>query len=204
MACMAKQKSILELIHPPMAAPRKCELTDDGVDIAGIHESLSVESGEYRTIDITNAMLENFTALNVTCYQAAVIRAKSTKANMTGVQLPDAHVKDAVFTKCRINLSNFRKVSFERCAFIDCDLTEADFAGAQLTNVLFEDCIVAEADFSNAFCRRVEFNRTNLSSIKGIAGLKGATITQQNMIELAPLLSSEAGIHIFDSEQNDH
>lgn len=193
---MAKQKSILALIHPPMTAPKKYELSNDEVDIAGISESLSVESGEYRTFDITNAVLENFAALNVICYQAAIIRTKFTKANMTGIQLPDAHIKDVVFKQCRINLSNFRKVNFERCAFIECDLAEADFAGAQLTNVRFEECVLSQADFSNTFCKRVEFSETNLSSIKGIAGLKGAIISEQNLIQIAPLLANNFGISV--------
>lgn len=191
---MSNQKSIVAMIHKPMDAVRKIEITSDAIDLVGEISSLVVDAGEYRSLDMMNAKLSQCSAMNVISYRASLIRCSFTKCRLTGLQLPDAHIKDAVFEDCLLELSNFRNVQFERCHFKNCDLREADFAGSNLKNVLFENCEFAGVDFSNASCARVEFEETNLSEIKGISGLKGATMTEQNLIEIAPLLAREWGI----------
>lgn len=191
---MIDEKSILQRIHPPMLVDEKCEITSDEIDVAGKLSSVVIDAGEYRSFEVMNAELTDFSAPNVICYRASLLRSIFMKGQLTGLQVPDAHIKDVVFSNCRINLSNFRKTTFERCAFIECDLREADFAGAQLKSIHFENCEIAGADLSNTQCKRVEFHHTNLSDLKGISGLQGATISESNLIEIAPLLAHELGI----------
>lgn len=194
---VAKQKSIIEMIHKPKPAATRCEVTDDEVDVAGTIDTLTVEAGEYRAFDIADALLSNLIALNTASYRASVIRTRFINANMTGIQLPGSHIKDVMFDGCRLNLSNIKQTTFERCLFVNCDLSESDFAGSELKNVLLESCKAdISINFSNCKCERVEFSDTNLGTIKGFSGLRGATITEQNLIELAPLLANEFGLLI--------
>lgn len=197
---MTNKKSILDTIHPPMPASTKSEVTSSEVDLAGEITSLVIKAGEYHSFDIINATLVDFSALNVTCYRASLLRCSFTRAQLTGLQLPGSHIKDTLFRGCRVNLSNFRNAVFERCLFTDCDLREADFSGAQFTNVRFENCEMAGAEFSNTRCKNAEFDTTNLSGIRGVRGLGGAVITEQNLIEIGPLLARELDIALENTE----
>ena len=86
----------------------------------------------------------------------------------------------------------------ERCIFRSCDLRSADFGMSKFCNVLFEDCQLTHADFSNVKNSRLEFIDCDLSQINGINGLRGASISSQNLIELSYLFAQELNINVLD------
>jgi uncharacterized protein YjbI with pentapeptide repeats len=192
-----KRKPIAELIHKARFGEVKCEINGEGIETSGAHQLVTITAGRYQSFDIADATIQELHAPNILSYRGSIIRSHIHKGQLTGLQLPEAHITDVVFNNCRLNLANFRKVKFERCIFTACDLTEADFSDANMHNALFENCQIDLAEFSNVQCKRVEFLNTNLSQIKGVGGLSGSAITEENLIEIAPLLAASHGIHLI-------
>ncbi len=192
-----KRKPIAELIHKARFGEVKCEINGEGVEISGAHRLITITAGKYPFFDLADAIIQELRAPNILCYRGSIIRSCISKGRLTGIQLPDAHITDVVFKNCLLNLANFRKAKFERCIFIDCDLTETDFSNANIHNTLFENCQIDLVEFSNVQCKRVEFLNTNLSQIRGVSGLSGSAITEENLIEIAPLLAASHGIHLI-------
>jgi len=189
---MNTPKTIPQLIHPPrLDNPEPCEEVEvDFVELKAINKDLLlIEPVTYRYIDFSDCLLTNLSANNVVSFRSNTLRCVFKTCTLTGLQLPEGSFKDVVFEDCRLNLANFRNTTFERCIFRSCDLNEADFAAAKCVNVLFEDCQLIQTDFSNLSSTRLEFNGVSLSDIKGVGGLKGATLSQQNVAEIAPLLA---------------
>lgn len=75
-------------------------------------------------------------------------------------------------------------------------LRQADFSNAKLSHVVFRSCELESANFVLADCSHVDVSTENLAECKGITGLKGATISELQLIQLAPLFASELGFHI--------
>ena len=89
-----------------------------------------------------------------------------------------------------------------------------DLSGAKLSGVVFEACTIGELELAEADLRRVRFEASSidildaasarftdvdlsgakLRTIGGVASLKGATISTEQLIDVAPLLAGHLGI----------
>ena len=65
---------------------------------------------------------------------------------------------------------------------------------AQLKHVEFVDCDIEDVEFSGARLTDVDLTRSRLISIKGLAGLKGARITSEQLVALVPYVAQEIGL----------
>jgi uncharacterized protein YjbI with pentapeptide repeats len=196
---MKATKTILELVDEPRSDIDEVllEVADEYIEVkAASDATLQLAPGKYRYIDLSDAKIKDSLFNNVATFRSTVVRCIFSKTQMTGLQLPEGNFKHVVFKNCRMNLTNFRSSTFLNCVFEDCDLTEADLGGSSLTNVLFLNCQLAQADFSNCKNKRLEFEGCALSAINGINGLRGAAISNQNLIEIAALLAQDMNITV--------
>lgn len=80
--------------------------------------------------------------------------------------------------------------------FEDCMLDDVDFYGATLKNVEFIGCTIHKITFDAAKMRNVDLSKSTIGKMQGIASLKGATISYDQLIQLAPYFAAEAGIKV--------
>ena len=91
-----------------------------------------------------------------------------------------------------------------------------DLNGAKVSNTVIEDCVIGELELAEADLRRVRFpgssigilgssgarltdvdlSGARLRTIGSIAGLRGATLSADQLIDLAPLLAAHVGIRL--------
>lgn len=128
--------------------------------------------------------------------KAAWLRVVVKDSRLTGADFGEATFEDCVFENAKIDESGFRFATFKRVRFENCVLRNADFSSAKLTNVSFSGCDLEGTNFDNASCKSVNLRGENLSAIKGIHGLKGATISSEQLIQLAPILAAELGLDV--------
>ena len=103
-----------------------------------------------------------------------------------------------MFVDCRLDLASFRHSVLERVAFRDCRLEEADFYGATLRSVSFERCVLVRATFSNAGFERCELRDCELEGLVGVERLAGIRMPLADVIQIAGLLATAAGIQVVD------
>jgi uncharacterized protein YjbI with pentapeptide repeats len=125
-------------------------------------------------------------------------RMEFHRVRLTGAQLGEGSLIDVTFADCRVDLTTFRFVKFQRVVFRDCRLEEADFYGAQLTDVLFERCDLRGATFASAKAARVDLRGCRLEGASGIEALKGARMPWNDVLANAPLFAAAIGIEILD------
>lgn len=107
-----------------------------------------------------------------------------TKARMV-------HIDD-----CRLGYVNLRgaeliDVTFTGCAIGDLDLTGADVDRLALTGCRIDHLILGGGSLRDVDLRGAEFHE-----ITGIDALRGATVSPEQLHELAPLLAQHLGIEI--------
>ena len=102
------------------------------------------------------------------------------------------------FEGCKIEFLNLRGATLRDVEFVDCQLVEADFAEAKLTQVSFEGCRLVSPDFTKGTFKDVDLTGADLAGPRGVAGLRGATVSALQLIDLGPALADELGIKVAD------
>lgn len=193
------QEDLEKLIRRPACESTYKNEVDESVEYQAVRSTSDYFTPKkYKFIEIYDSKLIRLRANNIETFRGNLIKCEFEKCEFTGLQLPNAQVKDVVFTNCRMNLANFRQVKFERCLFVECDLNETDFAASTFTKTGFVECSLEKTEFSNCQNKQLFFDNCSLSSIRGISGLKNATVSQQNLIEIAPLVIADYGINVTE------
>jgi uncharacterized protein YjbI with pentapeptide repeats len=102
------------------------------------------------------------------------------------------------FEGCKIEFLNLRGATLLDVEFVDCQLVEADFGEAKLTRVSFEGCRLVSPDFTKGVFKDVDLTGADLAGPRGVAGLRGATVSALQLIDLGPALADELGLKIAD------
>ena len=92
------------------------------------------------------------------------------------VNLAGARLDDVVFEECEIGGLDARSAQMRSIAFVDCTMDELNVAGASLSKV----------DLSGA----------RLRSLVGVESLRGAIVSHEQLVDLAPLLAAQVGLEV--------
>jgi len=144
-------------------------------------EDVEISGGQLGGLNLTGSLLR---------------RIHITRARMSGIVLAETEIKDLTIEDAKLDLANFRFAKLSRVQFVRCQLIDADFGSAHLVDVDFTNCDLTSADFSGAILKSVDLRSSVVQQIKGIGGLKGATINYDQMITLVPELAAGLGIEV--------
>jgi uncharacterized protein YjbI with pentapeptide repeats len=157
-----------------------------------------LEAGRLASPWMTDVVAARVDGANARLRGAEWERVRFVACRMTGIDLPEADLRDVVFQGCKLNLANFRSARMERVAFDDCVLDEADFAGAAIADARFAGSQLRRVPFDGARLLRADFRGAELIPFGDAAALRGAIIDRVQLIDLARPLAESAGIVIAD------
>jgi uncharacterized protein YjbI with pentapeptide repeats len=119
-------------------------------------------------------------------------------ARLGAVQLFGAELRRVRFEGCKIEFLNLRGATLVDVQLVDCQLVEPDLAEATLAQVSFEGSRVVSPELGRARMTDVDLSAADLVAPRGLAGLRGATISPLQLIDLGPALAAELGITVAD------
>ena len=96
----------------------------------------------------------------------------------------------------KLDFLNFRGATLQDVVFEACVIGEIDLGNAQLTNVSFVDCKVDDLNVGGATMSRVDLSRASLHALRGLQSLRGAIVSQDQLLDLAPLLADHLGLEV--------
>lgn len=161
-------------------------------------EGVLLASAQIAKCEMTDIECRKLEAAALSAPGANLLRVCVMDSRCTGAEFGDGLFKDCVFKNVKFDQAGFRFVRFERVVFENCVLRQADFSNAKLTNVIFSGCDFEGCNFASAMCKDVDVSGQDITLVKSILGLKGATISPEQLIQLAPLLASELGFAVKD------
>jgi uncharacterized protein YjbI with pentapeptide repeats len=152
---------------------------------------------------LTDALLRDVEArdgtwANARCDRASLGRVHLDRLRLTGTSFAAAHIEDAVFNDCRIDLASFRFARLERVRFEECRMDETDFSEAKLESVVFEDCSLTNASWGAASLRRCEMRGCDLTGSRNPERLAGVRMPWPDVINAVGELAAAVGIEIVD------
>jgi uncharacterized protein YjbI with pentapeptide repeats len=130
--------------------------------------------------------------------EATLLRVRAVDCRFVGADLAQAVVRWTTFVDCRFDEASLRLAKLEHVRFERCALAQADFTAAQLTHTAFPESDCSGADFTQACCDDVDLRDARLERLRGIASLRGAMISRDQIVPIAPDLAVAMGLLIAD------
>ncbi|MGV8968188.1 MAG: pentapeptide repeat-containing protein [Cellulomonas sp.] len=121
-----------------------------------------------------------------------------TDCRLGAVTAYGAHLTRVRFAGGKLDYLNLRDGALTDVVFEDCVIGELDLIGARLLRVTFTGCRVGQLDVTRATLDRVDLRGADYSALHGLANLRGATISSEQLTDLAPHLATHLGLTIQD------
>lgn len=210
------------LAAPRIDALRLADLADS--DARDLDRGMSVEGLRYSRVDLTDRDLSGTSFsecefLDVVAHStqfrgatfaesvferldAPVLRAaRSTlrDVRLTGSRVGSGELFDSTWasveiTDCKLGYLNLRGARLRDVRFANCTIDELDVGGAELTRVSFHETRVGVLDVTRARAKDTDVRSLDIASLTGIDGLRGMTMSSDQITALAPLFAAMHGI----------
>jgi uncharacterized protein YjbI with pentapeptide repeats len=158
--------------------------------------SIEVVGATFDKLQMSDAVVSRLEAAGMRAPESSWLRIRIEDSRLTGVDIGAATFEDCTFRNVKINEAGLRFAALKRVRFENCVLRNTEFNGAKLSQVSFDGCDLEGANFDGATCKSVDLRGEPLIGIKGVHGLRGAIISSEQLMQLAPLLASEAGLDV--------
>ncbi|XVQ14387.1 pentapeptide repeat-containing protein [Spirillospora sp. CA-255316] len=114
------------------------------------------------------------------------------------VPFSGARLDRVTFRGCKLDGINFRDAELTDVVFEDCLLREVDFGGAALTRTGFPGSRLAATTFVGARLDQADLRGAELRITIEPSSLRGAIVSPDQLLDLAPLLAEALGIIVED------
>ena len=130
-------------------------------------------------------------AARTTWRRVLVQRPRWGSAELVDSGLTSVHLRDG-----KIDYLNARQSRWTDVLIEDCVITNLDLGGWVGSRVSLLRCRIGTLDVGGARFEDVDLRTSQLGVINGIDGLKGVTVDESQLMELAPLLARHLGIRV--------
>jgi uncharacterized protein YjbI with pentapeptide repeats len=129
-------------------------------------------------------------------------------SRMSGGRLGAMTLAGATWTGIRVHGSklgfvNLAGAHVEDVVFEACEIDSLDARGAQLRSVGFVDCTMDELNIAEATLSKVDLSGARLRSLVGVESLRGAIVSHEQLLDLAPLLAAQLGLEVRRASSDD-
>lgn len=203
-------------------APRDLVATDpDALGPEALIEGALLDDADLSGRDLRGLHLLESVLRGVTLHEASLIDARQVevvwdRVAAAALKLAGGTLRDVVWKDCRlgsaeaygaelqrleirggkVDFLNLRGARVRDVLIRDCIIGELDLGQASVTRLAFESSRVATLDVTGATLADVDLRGAELSTIVGLNGLAGATLSHEQLIDLAPALAEQLRIRV--------
>ena len=157
-------------------------MTLDAVDLRGVH--------------LVECRLSQLDAAHGVLPRSSWREVVLAGSRLGAVECYDSTWRSVLITDSKMGYLNARGSTWTDVTLSGCAIDELDLAGARLTRVRLDGCRIGTLRVAGATLTDVDLRGAQLTQLEGLAGLAGAWVSEQQLIELAPLLADHLGIRI--------
>lgn len=184
-------------------------LTFRGLDLAGRDASRArFLDCQVDDCDLEGVVLDGARVLDSTwtAVRAGALRAPSS--TWRDVTLTDLRVgaftafastwTRVTVTGGKIDYLDLRESTIEELRLVNVTLGDLDLSHARVQRLVVVDCDVRRLDTTQAHLTGCDLRGARLRVLEGVGGLGGATVTRDQLLDLAPLLAHHVGLVVED------
>jgi uncharacterized protein YjbI with pentapeptide repeats len=161
-------------------------------------DACSLAGSTWNRSHFTDAVFHDCDLANAVCDKSGFERVRFRRGRMTGFTASGCTLTDVQIDEALADLSVWRFAKLEHAVIRDCRLTQSDWMSAALTNVRFERCDFSAANFSQCQLDGVSFARCAFDGVRGVDGLRGATVDRTALYDLTEPMAAALGLTIAD------
>lgn len=123
-------------------------------------------------------------------------REVELSGRLGSIEAYEADWRSVHFIGCKIGYLNLRGAELTDVAFTDCQITDLDLVGTTARRVAFAGSRIDQLTLRDGRLNDVDLRGAQLAGIQGLASLRGATVSEEQLLLLAPLLAVELGLRV--------
>ena len=185
---------------------REGELLADA-DLSGVDLAATIFLGcELASLTLTETKLRGarFAECLITGSFAPLLSAARTTWRDTRIENPrwgSAELFESEWASThirggKIDYLNLRTSKLTNVLLEGCTIGELDLSGVNASRVALRDCSIGTLDVTRARLADVDIRTSRFSTIVGLEGLRGATIDDGQLMELAGVLATHVGLRV--------
>ena len=115
-------------------------------------------------------------------------------------EIYDADLESVLIEDCRLGFANLAGTALRDVLIRSTRIDELDLSGIEAERVRFEDCRVGTLRLRGGSLSDVDLRGLEMRVVSGVSSLAGATISGEQLTELAPLLAQHLGLRVEDQD----
>lgn len=110
------------------------------------------------------------------------------------IEAYDADLRKVAFTGCKLGYVNLREANLSDVAFTDCVIEDLDLSRATATRMSLAGCRITRLELANSRLKDVDLRGAQVADVVSPDGLRGVTISADQLFDLAPILAARIGL----------
>lgn len=117
-------------------------------------------------------------------------------SRLGSLELHQANLRRVAFTGCRLGYVNLRDVDAADVVFADCVIEDLDLMRAKAKRVSLSGCRINRLELAHSRLEAVDLRGATFADVSGVEGLRGVTISTDQLFDLAPILAGRLGVTV--------
>ncbi len=130
------------------------------------------------------------------CTNSSWRDSEMTGGRLGAMTLPGATLASVRFRGVKFGFLDLAGSHLDDIVLESCEIDSLDARSAQMRSVGFVDCIVHELNVSEATLSKVDLSGARLQRLVGVGSLRGAIVSHDQLLDLAPLLAAQLGLEV--------
>jgi uncharacterized protein YjbI with pentapeptide repeats len=119
-----------------------------------------------------------------------------TRTRLGSEEVFDAALQSVHFDGGKLGYVNLRGSKLTEVLISDCIIDELELTGGRGVRVALQNCRSGTLDVTDAVLKDFDLRSSEFSMIRGVGGLKGATVDDYQLNLLALILAEQLGIRV--------
>ncbi|MER5476931.1 pentapeptide repeat-containing protein [Streptomyces sp. NPDC002734] len=159
--------------------------------------SVAFEGGRMRRARFNDVWCHTVRWVGTDLAESSWMDATVLSGMLAGVQVFGATLRRVTFSHCKLDSVNWRSAALREVRFEDCLLRDVDFGEATLKDVSFPGTVLDGVRLRGARLSGVDLRgAASLGIADGVEALRGATIDQGQLLDLAPAFAQALGVTV--------
>jgi uncharacterized protein YjbI with pentapeptide repeats len=200
-----------DVVEVSAASLRPAERRDGdlviGADLAGVDlHAIQLDDCEWRDVVLDDTDLTGSRLRGVLIERAHAATFRARRSVWRDVRLDTARLGSAEMWESdwaaveirggKLDYLNLRSAKLVDVTFGGCVIGDLDLEGCTVERMRFTDCSIRRLSVRQARLSGVDLRGAEFSALEGIEGLRGALVSQAQLLDMAPLLAEQAGIEV--------
>lgn len=170
----------------------------DATLVECVAEGLVVAGADLTGLSLIDSHLERLSAPELHSPRTVWRETYLGGSRIGAGELYDAEWSGVHITGSKFDLLNLRGARLTDVLVESCQIGELDLSSAQVRRLQFRDCSIGTLVLTGAELADVDLRSAEFHSVTSLAHLRGATVSEMQLHQLAPHLAAQAGIEVTD------